>query len=551
MTKKTVVFHLGYHKTGSTSIQFWLHDNARTLEPYLDCYNLVDGGAHALKLAAVRLAHGLSDDTDLVRECCALADAIRRSPKRSVCVTDESLLGMPLGFTRGSFVETAIYPGARRVADVLAREFAEFRPTFIVLERKPMEWLKSVHSQMVKQDCFSGDFDAYLARFAPSVDWMALRGEIAAGIAGRGRLLPLDFHDEFARKTVAEMAFFKALGLPPEAFAAAMPRLPWRNRSPDRGAAAPPADPWMAGNSTPRDREAAFRVFLGRTPRMPGHDPQQSRHMLNRAMADSAEFRSSARAVKSDLGWPASQVFVSVPARLLFCPIARNACTALKVAMARTTRVPELDYIAPDIHFIADTVRTGLQLADHDPEQARRMLRSASFLRFAVLRDPAQRLVSVYLDLFVANRMQPWARQMTGGTVQAVHAARGIDTDHDRGITFRELVAALAAGDPATFNPRWRPQAAYLEGIACDRLFRLDQLGAVFDLIESRAGKSLPRPSAPAPRPVETDRPGAADLLPSEIADGPRPSVMSFLDRTTEAALRDIYAADHALLDRV
>lgn len=229
--RKTLLIHLGYHKTGSSSIQKWLLDHAPVLEPHLHCYNLADGSSNPLKFAVHDWLMKGGSAAAVAAHCQAMAAEILALPQQVVCITDESLLGMPLGFVQGDYVETGIYPRAGEVVEVLAREFAAFDTVFVVFERDPEAWLRSVHNQMFKQGCVTGSFEDYVARFDPVVDWPALRAEITAGIGGNGRLEVLEFETEFDRPMVADMSFFQLLNIPAGLLDKCRPRLEQINPS--------------------------------------------------------------------------------------------------------------------------------------------------------------------------------------------------------------------------------------------------------------------------------------------------------------------------------
>ncbi|NPD21294.1 sulfotransferase family protein [Alterinioella nitratireducens] len=228
---KSVTIHLGYHKTGSSSLQKWLADHAALLEPHLLAFNLADGSSNPLKFAVHRHVMGQGPAEDIALECRRIRDAIRASPQPRVCITDEGLLGLPLGFSAGNFIEDAIYPRAKEIVTILARELAEFSPRFVVFERDREAWLRSVHNQMHKQGCVSEDFDGFIARFRPEPAWARLREELQAGIGGNGQLVTCNFETEFAKPTISQMALFQCLDLPEEVMAEARPTLERINAS--------------------------------------------------------------------------------------------------------------------------------------------------------------------------------------------------------------------------------------------------------------------------------------------------------------------------------
>lgn len=301
----------------------------------------------------------------------------------------------------------------------------------------------------------------------------------------------------------------------------------------------------------PKIREA-FGFFLGRQPN-PRNPPQFATvGEMHRVLMGSPEFRQSPRARKTDLGWPLNQVFVSHPAKVIYCPIGKNACTFMKRQMVRISGLPYRDYIIPDIHVLTDHVRTGVQLSDHDEAEARRVIADPAYVKFAILRDPADRLLSAYIEKFVLNRLNEGNRHHTAKVVWNVQRHRGFGApDFDQGISFREFVTHVTTQEPLTLDAHWRPQHLYLEGIAWDRFFTVEQIDAAIDLLEARSGMTLARQPE-----NDTDsgrgelRPGAADLLPAQIIAGPRLSKASYFDPDLEARVAAFFRTDLELIGR-
>jgi len=225
MTSKSVIIHLGYHKTGSSSLQKWLLDHAEILRPHLLVFNLADGTSNPLKFATQKFAMGAGTEGGIAQECRRIRDVIRAAPQSRVCITDEGLLGQPLGFAAGDFQETGIYPHGAEIVSILAHEFAEFSPTFIIFERAKDPWLRSVHNQMFKQNCVTEGFDDFIARLRPDLSWSRLRGALEDSVGQHGRLVTNNFEAEFAKVSVAEMSVFKLLDLPPEVLGRCRPKL--------------------------------------------------------------------------------------------------------------------------------------------------------------------------------------------------------------------------------------------------------------------------------------------------------------------------------------
>ncbi len=308
--------------------------------------------------------------------------------------------------------------------------------------------------------------------------------------------------------------------------------------------------------SLPPDAVAAYEVILGRPPNPRTAPPFTSLHRLYRMLFASEEFRQGPRARKTPLGWPLAQVFVSVPARMLYCPIGKNACTLLKSEMVRSAGLPHADWMARDIHTLTDRVRTGAQLSDYPQEEAEAMIRDPDVLKVAVLRDPERRLLSAYMEKFVIGRTVPANIFHTRAVVEAVQAqARGQAgpeaPDYDRGITFRQFIDHVTSVPGRLLDPHWRPQALYLDGIAYDRLYRLDQVNDLLALVEERSGVRLERQARNVTGSGSGGRDGKAmDLWPCDLMIGAKLSHGSFFDAGMRSKVESAFACDYALLEK-
>ena len=254
-------------------------------------------------------------------------------------------------------------------------------------------------------------------------------------------------------------------------------------------------------------------------------------------------FLRASRKLKTPLGWPRAQVFVSRKARVIYCPIGKVACTFLKKQMVRISDVAHADVLPDDVARLTDNALTGLQLSDYPEAEALAMIADPEMLRFAVLRDPADRLLSAYVEKFVIGRTDLGNIVHTRSIVAAVQGNDEPDFAH--GISFRQFVLAISFAPAETLDPHWRPQVHYLSGINWDRLFALEQIDTVVDLLEARSGVRLPRqPQNVTHSGSGTDHSGASDLLPAEIMAQPRIGKASFFDPDLTTIIQTCYAKD-------
>jgi len=87
---------------------------------------------------------------------------------------------------------------------------------------------------------------------------------------------------------------------------------------------------------------------------------------------------------------------------------------------------------------------------------------SRDFERFAIVRDPYQRLVSVYLDLF-----DPDSREFSYSAYWF-----GI---LDRTMSFKDVVKVISKIPTSLLGPHFSPQSGALKGLSDVRLFRLEK----------------------------------------------------------------------------
>ncbi|MEM9146716.1 MAG: sulfotransferase family 2 domain-containing protein [Pseudomonadota bacterium] len=249
--------------------------------------------------------------------------------------------------------------------------------------------------------------------------------------------------------------------------------------------------------------------------------------------------------------WPTLQVMALPARRLVYLPIAKNACTSLKTLMVELSDLPgpRRAEIARDVHRITDDEETGLQLKDLDEATARALLAEDGILRFAVLRNPADRLVSAYVEKFVVRR----ARKRIA-TAPVLAAVRGVasptDRDFAEGIRFREFLEHVLSADRTELDPHWRDQTDSFVHFPATHLYAIEDLDLLAEDLAAHLGAPVRIGRHNRARRAETHTlPGAAERMPADLPDPERLSPQSFLDAANLARLRHRFAADQMLYD--
>lgn len=183
MTRHRILLHPGFHKTGTTSVQRFLHQNGKVI--YRTHAIGMDWRFPAL-LSATRAYSVWRDEDSLAKAALRFAEfiaALNLPEGRHLVITAEALSGHLPG--RGDLADYSAAP-------VLMAEFvkvleAAFRGAFdlavLVSTRARDPWLDSAWAEHVKSSRMQLDRAAFRARFAGAADFDTVTGEIGAAIA--------------------------------------------------------------------------------------------------------------------------------------------------------------------------------------------------------------------------------------------------------------------------------------------------------------------------------------------------------------------------------
>ena len=175
------------------------------------------------------------------------------------------------------------------------------------------------------------------------------------------------------------------------------------------------------------------------------------------------------------------------------------------------------------------------------------------YLKFAVIRDPLERIVSAYLNKFVsARRNHRVANIATQGYIELVDP----EFDPKRFLNFRQFVRLLCHQADAEMDQHWRPQPGFLRDHvdSFDWLVPLTRLEEFLLVLEQWMGIPIPREKTrnrTVYTPVNTDE-DITKWQPQRLRNrGFYPDKDSLLTPPLRQALVDRYAADLELWQRV
>ncbi len=165
-----VIFHAGFHKTGTSSLQQALRAHANGLAPQWQIA-VLEGGSRPLRQAA-QAARQFSTHADAAALQDAMAHwaaSLNLQPGQGLLLSSEDFAGHMPGHRR-----VRSYAAAPQIAVAMATalraRFGAVDLRLLYTTRAPADWLRSVHWQLAKHDAMLLDAATYARRFAAAAD---------------------------------------------------------------------------------------------------------------------------------------------------------------------------------------------------------------------------------------------------------------------------------------------------------------------------------------------------------------------------------------------
>lgn len=164
-----VIVHAGFHKTGTSSLQDFLHQNKMLLAPYLDYYgkkDFLDAGAQARMYAQRPFYWRLRKFRKAFRNFLeSIPDA------ETIVISRETFTGGMPGHRRfDGRLLTSYQKPARKLLPVIADELRyrfgqDVDITFFFTLREKESWIKSVYGHLLRSIRLKDSFDEFRQRF--------------------------------------------------------------------------------------------------------------------------------------------------------------------------------------------------------------------------------------------------------------------------------------------------------------------------------------------------------------------------------------------------
>lgn len=217
MTKK-IIWHLGFRKTGTTSVQYLLGHLPLAEYPNL----LVSSRDHVTKnwramIVGATRAKKRPNLAKLRTEMSNVATLMRGVAAQTILISDENLFAFSLYAQDGSH----FFDWAADILPLIETEFADFENVFVAYTRPLDSWLKSSYSQDVKRGRTWRSYDNWRKQVPKGCNWTDGLAAIRAVIRAPLVLLTQETALEGGRPLGAQL--LELAGVSPAAIAAIGP----------------------------------------------------------------------------------------------------------------------------------------------------------------------------------------------------------------------------------------------------------------------------------------------------------------------------------------
>ncbi|MEM6618225.1 MAG: hypothetical protein AAF631_02865 [Pseudomonadota bacterium] len=208
----TLIWHLGWQKTGTTIFQSLIRRNRELLEDHCAIFPKQHW---TQRLQNAGLAYWADPSQTTEKALKAKARAIREKTREAGhtygIVSDENIIGLELYDDRGGMIDMAA-----AIMPVIERAVAPAKSVFVFYTRDWDRWFRSAHNQVVKQLRCRAGFDDWVASAPFAQDWDAHRARLQDQVSG-----PVIFRDlgqDAAEGKPMGGAILELAGVPPEVF---------------------------------------------------------------------------------------------------------------------------------------------------------------------------------------------------------------------------------------------------------------------------------------------------------------------------------------------
>ena len=209
-----------------------------------------------------------------------------------------------------------------------------------------------------------------------------------------------------------------------------------------------------------------------------------------KAIADKAIFKTKPGWLEEP--WAEKAYIANHKYKFVYCPIPKVACSSFKrlaVELSELQHQSEVLNLPPKLfHAYVDHNLSFFANYLNRRQEAMALLDNPDYFKFAIVRNPWDRLTSAYLNKFVKPIDIEQSSSPGKQVVEAHFQGQNLPVDYARGITFKEFIAYLLTHSDEEIDGHWQPQSMFINHNKFDYLGRIETLSTDFQAIANRIG---------------------------------------------------------------
>lgn len=204
-----MLFHMGFQKTGTTSIQSLLNENAADLSGIdIRAYGKA---TRDLREAGKSWCHSPSAAArqSIVSAVARYRDSLIASGRHACIVSDENILGRGEHGAHGY-----VLTWGEAILPIIAEAAKGVRPMFVFYTRSPEAWLRSLYNQLVKRARETATYEEWRRSLPYTVDWQVWHTRLQA--ATDAKVVFVSMEEELASDGWLGRTLLDKAGIPRE-----------------------------------------------------------------------------------------------------------------------------------------------------------------------------------------------------------------------------------------------------------------------------------------------------------------------------------------------
>lgn len=210
VNQQEIIWHLGFQKTGTTSIQSGLRQNKSN---FLQDVFVVAKDSRTQRMRNIGEKILRREDFNfrakLERQTKRLLEEFVESGKRLAIISDENLFGYDLYEGDGNFVEVA-----KIVIPILESASHPIKSTFVFYTRDWEKWTRSAYNQAVKSRRCLHEFEDWEAKIPFPKNWESLYAELSGLV--ESDMFFFDMDEEVKKELPVGFQLLTLSGVPSE-----------------------------------------------------------------------------------------------------------------------------------------------------------------------------------------------------------------------------------------------------------------------------------------------------------------------------------------------